>query len=157
MPNSDPESSAASPESCYEAREPHVQNPLIVAGSAVFLVFFSFVCVSSLLGWFARERPLNQMKPLGIISAPNLKPLERFPTPHLEIDDGHADAISLLQQQFNQLNSYGWVDREHGVVRIPIEQAIDLLATRGLPARTNGVSRVGDSELQLQQERPNQP
>ena len=33
------------------------------------------------------------------------------------------------------LNSYGWVDRSKGIVRIPIDRAIDLLAKRGLPAR----------------------
>jgi hypothetical protein len=33
------------------------------------------------------------------------------------------------------LNSYGWVDRQQGVARIPIGRAIDLLAERGLPSR----------------------
>jgi hypothetical protein len=31
------------------------------------------------------------------------------------------------------LNSYGWVDQQAGVVRIPIEHAMQLLAQRGLP------------------------
>jgi hypothetical protein len=34
------------------------------------------------------------------------------------------------------LNSYGWVDKQQGIVRIPIDKAIDLLAQRGLPSRT---------------------
>lgn len=29
------------------------------------------------------------------------------------------------------LGSYGWVDREHGVARIPIERAMDHLAEKG--------------------------
>jgi hypothetical protein len=33
------------------------------------------------------------------------------------------------------LNSYEWVDREQGTVRIPVERAIDLLAEEGLPVR----------------------
>jgi len=33
------------------------------------------------------------------------------------------------------LSSYDWVDRDHGVVRIPIERAIEILADRGLPMR----------------------
>src|SRR6266511_3050364 len=36
------------------------------------------------------------------------------------------------------LHSYGWVDRQAGIVRIPIDRAIDLLVERGLPARTTG-------------------
>jgi hypothetical protein len=33
------------------------------------------------------------------------------------------------------LNSYGWIDQPHGVVRVPIARAIDMLAQRGLPSR----------------------
>ena len=33
------------------------------------------------------------------------------------------------------LHEYGWVDKNAGVVRIPIERAIDVLAERGLPHR----------------------
>jgi hypothetical protein len=33
------------------------------------------------------------------------------------------------------LTGYGWVDQQHGVVRIPIERAIDLLAQRGIASR----------------------
>jgi hypothetical protein len=32
------------------------------------------------------------------------------------------------------LGSYGWVDKEKGIVRIPIERAMRLLEERGLPA-----------------------
>jgi topoisomerase IA-like protein len=31
------------------------------------------------------------------------------------------------------LESYGWVDKDKGVVRIPIEEAMRLIAERGLP------------------------
>jgi hypothetical protein len=32
------------------------------------------------------------------------------------------------------LGTYGWVDKDKGIVRIPIERAMGLLAERGLPA-----------------------
>jgi hypothetical protein len=31
------------------------------------------------------------------------------------------------------LQNYGWVDQKAGMVRIPIDRAMDLLAERGLP------------------------
>jgi hypothetical protein len=34
-----------------------------------------------------------------------------------------------------QLNTYGWVDEQNGIVRIPIEDAKRLLIQRGLPTR----------------------
>ena len=33
------------------------------------------------------------------------------------------------------LHSYGWVDRAAGIVRMPIDRAMEVLAKRGLPAR----------------------
>jgi hypothetical protein len=37
--------------------------------------------------------------------------------------------------QADLLEGYGWVDREAGVVRLPIERAMELLLERGLPTR----------------------
>jgi hypothetical protein len=31
------------------------------------------------------------------------------------------------------LHQYAWIDKDKGIVRIPIERAIDLIAQRGLP------------------------
>ncbi len=43
------------------------------------------------------------------------------------------------------LNSYDWVNRQAGTVRIPIERAMQLLAERGLAAspKESGVMRTG--------------
>jgi hypothetical protein len=38
-------------------------------------------------------------------------------------------------QEEKTLNSYGWVDKQAGVARIPIDRAMELLAQRGLPTR----------------------
>jgi len=81
------------------------------------------------------------MRPLGIVIAPDEKPLTRLPAPSLELDDGHADYLALRQQQSEKLNSYGWVDRSNGIVRIPIDRAMDLIASRGLPAAPTNAPR----------------
>ena len=53
------------------------------------------------------------------------------------------------------LNNYGWINQTAGVVRIPIERAMDLVLERGLPTRsgTNTPAR-GPSDYELQQQRP---
>ncbi len=38
-------------------------------------------------------------------------------------------------QEEKTLNSYGWVDQQAGVMHIPIDRAMQLLAQRGLPTR----------------------
>ena len=73
--------------------------------------------------------------------------------PQIVLQGPHA----LFAQQNQELNQYGWVDRSQGIVRIPIARAMDLIADRGLPARTNDVSFTGVSALQLLQQRPEQP
>jgi hypothetical protein len=40
------------------------------------------------------------------------------------------DLRALREQKHALLSEYRWVDRAHGVVRIPIERAMDLLAAR---------------------------
>lgn len=44
------------------------------------------------------------------------------------------------------LGRYGWVDREAGIVRIPIERAMDLLLERGLPTRPDAGTKSEDRE-----------
>ena len=45
-------------------------------------------------------------------------------------------------QEEQTLNSYGWVDQQAGVVRIPIDRAMQLLAQRGLPTRPQAGDRA---------------
>lgn len=120
------------------------------------MILFCLASAGILAAIFSKERPMQKMQPLGIIAAPNLKPLERFPKPNLQIDDDHAERTALFAAQNEKLNSYAWIDRSNGIVQIPIERAMELLAQRGLPSRTNGISQTDGSPLQLIQERPEQ-
>jgi hypothetical protein len=56
------------------------------------------------------------------------------PEPRLLTRPG-ADMAALRAEEDQILNSYGWIDRERGIVRVPIDRAIALLAERGLPTR----------------------
>ncbi len=56
------------------------------------------------------------------------------PEPRLQIDP-RQDLADLRAKEDQQLSSYGWVDRNAGIVRIPIEAAMKLTLERGLPAR----------------------
>jgi hypothetical protein len=159
MPNS-AEQNSVSPESLtrkHDVSDKRVRNVLIIGGGAAFLLILSLLVCGAMIHSFAQNRPMQNMRPLGLIQAPNLKPLERFPKPDLQIDDDHAERTALLAAQNEKLNSYGWVDLSNGIVRIPITRAMDLLAQRGLPTRTNGISQTDGSPLRLIQQRAEQP
>ena len=49
-------------------------------------------------------------------------------TPATDLQKFHADEDAVLQ-------NYAWIDAKSGIVRIPIERAIELTVERGLPAR----------------------
>jgi hypothetical protein len=60
------------------------------------------------------------------------------------------------------LNSYGWVDQQKGIIRIPIARAMDLVARKGLPVRAaepsaEGVSMPTESGLGPKMQQPGGP
>jgi len=58
--------------------------------------------------------------------------ITKFPQPRLEQNE-RVEINDFRLKEEQTLNSYGWVDERAGVVRIPIERAMQLLAQRGLP------------------------
>ena len=44
-----------------------------------------------------------------------------------------ADLAELRAAEERVLETYGWVDRQRGIARIPIERAMDIVAKRGVP------------------------
>ena len=72
-----------------------------------------------------------------------------FPSPRLQMDDGNQETADLHAREDLLLDHTSVSPREGGVVRIPIEQAMELVAKRGLPAAppaaSGGPVMVGDA------------
>jgi hypothetical protein len=66
---------------------------------------------------------------------------QEFPQPRLE-DSETTEINDFRYQQDETLASYGWVDQSSGVVRIPIDQAMKLIAQRGLPTLPQAASNA---------------
>jgi len=62
------------------------------------------------------------------------------PEPRLQ-EHPREDLSELRAREDEILSSYGWVDRNAGVVRIPIDAAMKLTLERGLPARAENEPR----------------
>ena len=78
----------------------------------------------------AREaRHVEPEYPLAITQAAKTPP-----EPRLQVNP-RQDLRDLRDQEDQILGSYGWVDKNAGTVRIPIDEAIRLTLQRGLPAR----------------------
>ena len=76
---------------------------------------------------------------------PTTRDVESFPQPRLETDEiGQLGGQRLHEEE--TLNTYGWVDQKAGVVHIPIERAMALIAQRGLPTAPQEAAAPANAE-----------
>jgi hypothetical protein len=103
--------------------------------------------VLALMVWFQNYLDVGQKK-----SAAPPSPLagERQlpPGPHLQVVP-EKDLAQVRAVEDSLLSSYGWIVRDAGVVRIPIDRAIELVVKRGLPYRAGSEEREAKSEARV--------
>jgi hypothetical protein len=113
-----------------------------------FLVLLSciaiFIVVTLLMRYFHAHEPAVTAGQANIPATRS----EKFPQPRLEVKSG-ASLAELRAAEDADLTSYGWMDRNAGTVRIPIDRAMQLLLNRGLPD-----VGAGKTPLSLMQARP---
>jgi hypothetical protein len=137
----------AAPEK-YERRDANIRALLKFGLSLLILI------VVVLFGMYGAFNYFSKVETLGPPASPfeNVRVLP--PSPRLQIEP-RADLRSYCESQKQELESYGWVDKQDGVVRIPVDRAMDLILERGLPARpsngtpVNKTSSVSDETAQL--------
>ena len=59
------------------------------------------------------------------------------PVPNLQTQP-FKDVYLLRKGEAEKLASYGWIDKEGGIIRVPIDRAMEVILQRGLPARAEG-------------------
>ncbi len=68
------------------------------------------------------------------------------PAPRLEVSP-RANLAELRAAEKLRLESYGWVDKQKRIARMPIERAMELIAERGLPARNQPGEIANDGNV----------
>ena len=102
-----------------------------------FAVALALVIVAALFLLFGLFRYLLSREggpPAGRSQVAASQPVKAFPQPQLQQSEV-LDLEAVRTAEDRVLNSYAWIDPEKGVVRIPIDRAMDLLVERGLPVR----------------------
>jgi hypothetical protein len=69
---------------------------------------------------------------------------QTFPQPRLE-ENERMQLRPFIEEQDRKLATYDWVDKSKGIVRIPIDHAMDLIEQRGLPVRPQGSTATQNS------------
>ena len=114
------------------AHEPTDADSRSITQFGIALTFF--LIVSQLVLWWVfasfskREQRLSPPVPAIIRTQAPHEP----PEPRLQANP-QLDLRKMHQEEDAVLNHYGWVDPDRGIVRLPIERALDIVAQRGLP------------------------
>lgn len=64
------------------------------------------------------------------------------PAPRLQADPP-AEYRAWREAEERALAGYAWLDRDAGLVRLPVERALDLVLEEGLPARAGAAQHEG--------------
>jgi hypothetical protein len=110
-------------------REIQFRQLVILGVSLVAITFLSGVVVFFMLRGFLRSEQ-RQAAPPPVVAPPQTE----VPGPRL-LARPEGELRRVREAEAATLGSYGWVDREGGVARVPIERAIEMIAAEGLPAR----------------------
>ena len=111
----------------HETRDVDIRFIGLFSLSMVVLLAGSLALMGWLFGVFAgktlgrgRSAPIAETRPY-----PPAPRLQASPT---------RDMQEVRRSENTRLQSYGWIDQAAGIARIPIDQAMELLATHGLPS-----------------------
>ena len=113
----------------HETRDAGVR-PIVLTGVvlAVMIVIVGLIVYGTF--FYLAKHPAT-----GALSNPMSAGDSQIP-PEPRIEEHPAIAIQQLHAQEDKtLSTYGWMDKKAGVVRIPIDRAMELQLTRGFPAR----------------------
>jgi len=129
-----------------EVRNPHTRYERRIFNWRMVLLFgvvmivggaLLHYTVAGIFNYFKQHYAMEDPRPNPIMSA---APARKPPAPRLQ-PDAVADLGKFRHAEADVLETYGWIDQSHGVVRIPVSRALQLAATRGIPG-LQGTSAV---------------
>ena len=106
----------------------HFALGMVVAAVVIYAVLFG------MFQYFDRQAAAADpaRNPLLAGEKPPATPAARFPQPRLQ-SNAATDQEKARAGEDEFLSSYGWVDRNAGVVHMPVERAMQMIAERGVP------------------------
>jgi hypothetical protein len=135
-----PGAAITNPEVSHEVSDVSIPDIVKFGVGLMLLAIVTHILMWGLYRYFAARVPGTQS--IGIAR-------DRLPPePRLQGAPGHEihpvdELNSMLAAEESVLTTYAWVAQATGTARIPIEQAIKMLAERGLPSRSGGSGGPG--------------
>jgi hypothetical protein len=118
----------AHPELRYEQSDVRAGSIVKFAIGLMVVVVLASAFLLGLFKLLARQERRHDPPPPPLAQeAGRLPPAPRLQSTPLQ------DLEQLRAEEEKELTSYGWVDQKAGIARIPIDEAIKIVAARGLP------------------------
>jgi len=118
----------------------HEPNTINVPSVVMFLVALAAAVVvvallmRGLLRYFDARKAQEAPPPSPLAPEVRLPPEPRLQGAPGSVGSPAEDIRRFREQEDQMLNSYGWIDQQNGIIRIPIEQAKKMIEQKGLPA-----------------------
>jgi len=110
-------------------------KPTLISGIAFFALAAAGLALMAGLFLFYKSRAESKEVTKSPLAAERYLP----EGPRLQVDPD-LDWVLFKAKQDSVLNSVGWVGKDAGLVRIPIERAMEIALERGFPSRKNSGS-----------------
>jgi len=122
----------------YETRDVNTRAVLVF-----LVVLFLVLVVAFFVTWLVfRYYSVAEQPP---VPASPFADVRELPSgPELEVH-ARQNLLNAYAKQRQELENYAWEDRSAGIVRIPIERAMDLLLQKGLPVLPAGAGNEAAS------------
>jgi len=127
-PNMDKSHNTPAPPSGYETRDANVR------GVFNFLVVMTVVLVLTFIACWGLFRYLSAQPEAPASVSPFAETRQLPLGPQLQVNP-RQDLLQYRDRQEKSLESYAWENRSAGIVRVPVEQAMELLLRKGLPVQ----------------------
>lgn len=113
----------------YEVKDASTRPIFVFLAGLLVLLVLVFFGVEAFFN-FLNTRSRQGVQSPTLLTQPDQMP----PQPRLQVKP-NQDLQQFRAKEAKTLNSYGWIDKDAGVVRIPIDRAMDLMLQRGVPTR----------------------
>jgi hypothetical protein len=114
----------------YETTDVNPRTLLAWVALLAGVIVLSVVAALVFFDVFAEQAARRDPKISPLAPAESQTP----PEPRLIVKE-HEDLVVVRKEEEELLDTYGWIDKDRGIVRVPVARAMELVAKEGLQSR----------------------
>jgi len=133
-------------EALYEPNTVNIPAVVMFLVALAMSIVVVVLLLRGLLVYFDARKAEKAPPPSPLAAGARLPPQPRLQGAPGSASSPAEDIKRFREQEDQALTSYGWIDQQNGVIRIPIERAKKLIEQRGLPVTPPGSSQGAEKK-----------